>query len=111
MLQYHKEAEKYQLKNDGRPEGQPLSEVAIAFDAKTGVLHKHGHIQYVSNWVAKTTASLRASGWDNLADDLVVIEGKFPVEELNKCLGISGYVADLYAAMRSKSRVIDTSAA
>jgi hypothetical protein len=43
-----------------------------------------------------TRRRLRAAGAQAEANDIVVVSGPLPVEELNKCLGISGYVRRMF---------------
>jgi hypothetical protein len=39
---------------------------------------------------------LRAAGAQDLANDIVVVSGPLPVDELNKCLWISGYCRRMF---------------
>jgi hypothetical protein len=65
--------------------------VAIAFDRSTGTLHEHGNPLRVASWADSTRRHLRAAGaWDR-AEDIVVVSGTLPVDEINKCLAIKGY--------------------
>jgi len=102
MSDYHYELNcgQYVLHNGDKPIGPVLDEVAIAFDRESGTLHKHGSVENVQAWVDKSQQRLResasAGGLGRLAaqmaDDLVIVTGKFPVEEVNRCLSTSGYV-------------------
>ncbi len=65
--------------------------VAIAFDVHTGEVHQHGSPTRIQSWAAHTRRRLRASGQLAVANDLVVVSGPLPVDELNNCLKISGY--------------------
>lgn len=65
--------------------------IAIAFDASTGVLHEHGTPVRIRSWASNTRRRLRASGALESANDIVVVEGPLPVDEINKCLLIKGY--------------------
>ena len=61
-------------------------QVAVAFNRQTGEIHEHGAPTRIQSWAAHTRRRLRAAGeWDK-ANDLVVVSGPWPVEELNKCL-------------------------
>ena len=82
----------YVLHNGDKPVGAVMDDVAIAFDRESGTLHKHGAEAMVQEWVTRAQAKFRAAGFDGMADDLVIVTGKFPVEELNRCLTTSGYV-------------------
>ena len=70
--------------------------VAIAFDVHTGKVHQHGNPTRIQSWATMTRRRLRAAGAQAEANDIVVVSGPLPVEELNKCLGISGYVRRMF---------------
>jgi hypothetical protein len=65
--------------------------VAIAFDRRTGTLHEHGSPLRIQSWASNTRRHLRAAGAWERAEDLVVVAGALPVDEINKCLAIKGY--------------------
>ena len=75
--------------------------VAIAFDARTGELHEHGNPTRIHSWASNTRRRLRASGAIDSANDIVVVSGPLPVEEINKCLAINGYCRNLFARLAS----------
>ena len=75
-------------------------EPAIAFDKESGTLHKHGDVALVTAWAEKARAKFRDGGFPEMADDLVVLSGKFPLEDLNKCLSHSGYCKVLFERMQ-----------
>ena len=65
--------------------------IAIAFDRQTGEVHKHGNPLRIQSWALTMRRRLRSAGlWDE-ADDIVVVSGPFPVDEINKCLWMRGY--------------------
>lgn len=70
--------------------------VAIAFDVSTGVLHKHGNPTLIQSWATLTRRRLRAEGALDSANDIVVVSGPLPVEEINKCLWITGYCRRMF---------------
>lgn len=70
--------------------------VAIAFDLYTGEVHQHGNPTRIHSWATMTRRRLRAAGAQAQANDIVVISGPLPVEEINKCLWIRGYVQRLF---------------
>lgn len=70
--------------------------VAIAFDAYTGEVHQHGSPTRIQSWAAHTRRRLRAAGAQAVANDLVVVSGPLPIDELNKCLWISGYCRRMF---------------
>ena len=70
--------------------------VAIAFDRSTGTLHEHGSPMRILSWASNTRRRLRAAGaWDS-AEDIVVVSGPLPVDEINKCLAIQGYCRSMF---------------
>lgn len=75
-----------------------MPEVALALDKSeaTGILFKHGDPQRVQAWARTHQQALAAAGHTDLAEDVVVITGRFPPEEINKCLDIAGYVVRFY---------------
>lgn len=88
--------EKYVLHDEGEPIGKPLDEVAIALDKDSGTLHKHGSPEYVEKWCKAARMKFRTHGYHDMAAQLVVISGRFPIEEINRCISISGYAGKLY---------------
>jgi hypothetical protein len=76
-------------------------EVAIAFDKEAGVLHKHGIPENVTKWYNTTREKLISSGFPEMADDLILIQGAFPVEELNKCLSTTGYIGVFWKKLQN----------
>jgi hypothetical protein len=73
--------------------------VAIAFDASTGALREHGSPPRIHSWANNTRRRLRASGALDRANDIVVISGPLPVDEINKCLKIDGYCRDMFTRL------------
>ena len=69
--------------------------VAIAFEASTGALREHGSPMRIHSWANNTRRRLRASGALEHANDIVVVSGPLPVDEINKCLKIDGYCRDM----------------
>ena len=65
--------------------------VAIAFDVSTGELHEHGSPTRIHSWATTARRRLRAAGALDSANDIVVVSGPLPVDEINKCLQINGY--------------------
>ena len=75
--------------------------VAIAFDLHTGEVHQHGSPARIQSWANHTRRRLRAAGAVAEANDLVVVSGPLPVDELNKCLWISGYCRRMFTRLAS----------
>jgi hypothetical protein len=80
----------YVLHDGDEPIGKPTEEIAIAFDRETGTLQKHGEPAYVTYWVADAQKRLRFLD-PQMADDLIAVSGRFPVDEINRCISTSGY--------------------
>lgn len=75
-------------------------EVAICFDKESGTLHKHGIPEYVSKWYFESRKKFIDAGFQDMADDLIMIQGAFPVEELNKCLSTTGYISKFWKKLQ-----------
>jgi hypothetical protein len=71
-------------------------DVAIAFDARTGEVHEHGSPMRIQSWALNTRRRLRSSGDAAQANDIVVVSGPLPVDEINKCLRINGYCRSMF---------------
>jgi len=66
-------------------------------------LLKHGDPVLVKKWCYNYKEKLEAAYETTKSDeylkeinDLVLVEGQIPVEDLNKCIDITGYVAAFY---------------
>jgi hypothetical protein len=66
-----------------------MDEVAILYDGD--VLLKHGHPDKV-NTKAQLMRKSYAAIDINLAMELIVIQGKIPIDELDKALALSNYI-------------------
>lgn len=75
-------------------------EPALAFDSESGTLHKHGDVAQVTAWTERARAKFRDAGFPEMADGLVVLSGKLPLEDLNKCLSHTGYCKVLLERMK-----------
>ncbi len=93
---YSMNAGQYVLMDGDSPVGPPLDDVSIALDKVDGTLHKHGSPELVQRWHADAQKKLRTVGANDMADDLVVLTGRFPLDELNKCLSNTNYAGRLY---------------
>jgi hypothetical protein len=109
-LQYQLKQGNYHLYDLSTPQSKATGEhklrlmtdtVAIAFDARTGKLHEHGHPSRIHSWASNTRRRLRADGDYDRANDIVVVSGPLPVDEINKCLRITGYCRQLFARLPS----------
>lgn len=78
------------------PVGRPLDQISLAIDIAEGTLQKHGVPDVVAAWHATTSKKLREGGCGEWADNLIVLTGRFPVEEVNKCVGAMSYAGIFY---------------
>lgn len=90
----------YVLHLDGKPVGKVLDDIALAIDAENGILRKHGEVAMVEAWAKKEREKLRPY-FPQLADSLVVLSGRLPLAEVNKCLKNSGFGEKLLADAKS----------
>ena len=104
-LQYQLKEGNYHLYDMSTPASKVTGErrlrlktdnVALAFDASTGVLHEHGSPLRIHSWATTARRRLRADGSLDSANDIVVVSGPLPVEEINKCLQINGYCRSMF---------------
>jgi hypothetical protein len=96
---YRMNGEHYVLFRGETPVGAPLLEVALAIDTEDGTLHKHGSPERVASWAQEARARLRERGGpvgEEWASKIVVATGRFPVEDINRCITTSGYAGTLY---------------
>jgi hypothetical protein len=109
-LQYQLKEGHYHLYDLSTPASQFTGEhklrlktdsVAIAFEASTGALREHGSPLRIHCWANNTRRRLRASGALDSANDIVVVSGPLPVDEINKCLKIDGYCRDMLTRLAS----------
>lgn len=107
-LQYQLKEGHYHLYDMSTPASQVTGErrlrlktdiVAIAFCARTGKLHEHGSPPRIHSWASTARRRLRAAGALDSANDIVVVSGPLPVEEINKCLHITGYCQRMYTRL------------
>ena len=93
---YKLNAGQYVLHDGDRPVGRVMDAVGLAFDKVEGALYKHGEAAAIQSWVTERQARLRDAGCDGMADNLVCLSGRLPVDELNACLANGGRLPLLY---------------
>ncbi|NDP37959.1 MAG: hypothetical protein GZ093_04315 [Rhodoferax sp.] len=107
-LQYQLKAGNYHLYDLSTPASKVTGQhrlklttdtVAIAFDASTGVLHEHGNPARIHSWATTARRRLRAAGSLASANDIVVVSGPLPVDEINKCLRVTGYCRRMFTQL------------
>jgi hypothetical protein len=81
---------------DGETILNMCDEVAIGYsynaEENYTVLHKHGSKEMVMQWMDKTRQRYLANNMLDMANELQMICGKFPVEELTKIIENTGYL-------------------
>jgi hypothetical protein len=107
-LQYQLKEGSYHLYDLSSPASEVTGEhrlrlmtdnVAIAFDLRTGELQEHGSPARIHSWASNTRRRLRAAGAHDSANDIVVVSGPLPVDEINKCLRITGYCGRMFSRL------------
>jgi hypothetical protein len=129
MYHYEYKNNLYYLIDDRGEVTTTHEEVALGFSYNSeegGTLHKHGSPENVNKWAIKARKKFAEAARDlelhkkltglgiptspidynQMANEIVVIEGKFPVEELQKCIDISGYVGIFYNKLQANKKVI-----
>lgn len=101
QIHYELNCTDYVLFRGDKPISKLLQEVSLAFDKEAGVLMKHGSKEMVSAWLSDAQEKLRSGGAHDLAEQLIMVTGRFPVDELNKCISISGYIGKLWMRMQA----------
>ena len=89
----------YILCDGDEPIGDPVEEFSVCIDWASGTRHKFGDPAVVSAWHLHASKTLREGGFPDMADDLIVFTGRFPVEDINKMIGISDYAARFYGRL------------
>ena len=86
----------YVMFRNGAPVSRVLDEIAICFDKEDGTRHKVGDPEVVRKWQKQNQEVLRTAGLEGMADALVVTQGRFTLEDLNKVIENTTYAATLY---------------
>lgn len=94
----------YVLHYGDTPVGRVQDAVALAVDLDGARLRKYGDEPTVTAWAMAERARMRALGgdWVELADRLVVLIGRFPLGELNRCVANPEYAGVLYQKLRNE---------
>lgn len=85
----------------GIPVQEPLATVALSVDREDGTIQGHGCIESVKIQHKATLEALYKNGLRYWANNLVLVHGAFPLEELNKCLEHPGYGRVFFAKIQS----------
>lgn len=98
-IEYRLLARQYVLHTDGKPTGRPTAQLSLAFNRNDGTLYKHGEPAMVQTWGVLALKKLVGVGRSAEADDLVVVTGQLPLDEVNRCLDEGNYCAEFYARL------------
>lgn len=98
----------YTLSTDGvyafyRGTDSPLfhtEEVAILFDVRDAIVLKHGCPEVVTQTHRTMCERYRTSGFEDVADDLVLIQGKFDLADLNRIVQHPDYIGVFYGQLQ-----------
>jgi hypothetical protein len=83
----------------GRKLCDDLPAVALLFDHKHRVIINHGSAVFARERLAVVQRMYIDGGL--ASDDVVLLEGQFPVDELNAAISIPGRIGDLYAKVQA----------
>jgi len=100
MYKYEFDGFEYYLVDDNGDTIDRMEEVGICFDSDGDVLLKHGQPERVYKYYHDTI--VKFSDFPDLFK-ITFIQGKFPVDEVNKCLDISGYIGIFYKKLVKES--------
>jgi len=91
----------YLLIDDNGDTIDRMDEVSVCFDKTDSVLLKHGDPKKVYKYYEETRRKIALlNDFDGgMLFDICFIQGRFPVEEVNKCLDICDYVGIFYKKM------------
>ena len=73
----------YVLMHGNKPIARVMDALSFAIDIVEGNLAKYGDPEQVQAWYAREVVKMRQIGWDEQADALVVVTGRFPLDEVN----------------------------
>ena len=90
----------YVLMVDGKPTTAPADTIAFGFGSDDATLYRHGSPERVRAWHLETSKKLREAGLEDWANQLVVVEGRFPLDEVNRMLSHRGYAKMFYEKLR-----------
>jgi len=71
-------------------------DIAFTLSENCIVLHKHGYPEQVNKWAANIRATFTNTGYPDMAAEIVVVEGKIDVEDLEKIINNTGYFEKWY---------------
>jgi hypothetical protein len=100
---YYFENAQYVLKDDNGKVLDRLSEVSLLINKRTGELIAHGSLYAVHEQEIRYVNALIIAGEienELIENMLMTISGKIPVDILNNCIDVSGYVKKFFLGRR-----------
>jgi len=103
---------KFQLiDSDGEKIAEPIEKLSFLIDAneETSTLLKHGDHDKVEIKLKSYDKAYRDAGLTDMANDLMLIDvSNVDLEEVNKCIAITGYINNFIRAIKnSQTKQID----
>lgn len=87
----------------GKQRGPALPSVAILFDQHHKRVIKHGAAEFVRREMRLSQLVYIAEGLSS--DDVVLIEGRFDVEELNRAINQYDYIGELHSRLLAEQEL------
>jgi hypothetical protein len=91
--EYRLNCGQYVFHENGEPVRAVQDTIAVAIDRAEGHMVKHGSPEKVRTWHQKQVAKANEGGYPDLVNSIEVIEGRFPLDEINKLLANNAYGA------------------
>ena len=102
-IRYEFNSRQYVKHRNGIPCSAPMDAISLAFDREDGILHKHGEPKLVEAWAEDARERLSRGGeiGKEMANNLIVVTGRFPLTELNTLLACSSYAPEMLRKLLS----------
>jgi hypothetical protein len=98
-LEYRLLANQYVLFQDGKQTGRALPQLSLAFDRDNGTVYKHGEPAMVQTWAHLMLKRMVNGHMHDDAQNLVVVTGRWPLDEVNRCLENPSYAAEFFTRL------------
>ena len=80
------------------------NEVSFMFDKKLSVLLRHGNSVLVRKIYQQTMDIYRSNGLNDIADDIIIVSGKFDLKEVNNVIGTCDYIGRFYTNLCEQAK-------
>lgn len=106
---YKIEGSEYVLYNDENVILRSDYGVALVYtyNEEISVLHKHGMKKHAQKWYNNAVNKYKNSGFEKEASELIMVFGRFPVDEVNKCINNSGYTKKFHEKIMNNEMPCD----